>query len=89
MLMRHIAMAKTVKNRNSTLLLIDFILSKEGQTTLEAADYLPAHPDASTSPELSPIVPKKAGLKENFITPQKLFELNDKAEDVLKKYFKN
>jgi ABC-type Fe3+ transport system substrate-binding protein len=80
---------RNAPNPHAAMLLIDFILSKEGQATLEAADYLPAHPDASASPVLNSIIPRKAGLKENFITPQKLFELNDKAEDVEKKYFLN
>ncbi|HEY4135747.1 MAG TPA: extracellular solute-binding protein [Alphaproteobacteria bacterium] len=82
-------LVKGAPNPYSAMLLLDFILSKEGQATLEKADYLPAHPDATTSPALQHIIPKKAGLKENFITPQKLFELNDKAEASLKKYFKN
>lgn len=80
---------KGAPNPHAAMLLIDYMLSKEGQATLEAADYLPAHPDASTNAILASIIPKKAGLKENFITPQKLFDLNDKAEDALKKYFKN
>jgi hypothetical protein len=37
---------------------------------------------------LQPIIPKKANLKENFITPEKLFDLNDKSEALIKKYFK-
>ncbi|HEY4135746.1 MAG TPA: extracellular solute-binding protein [Alphaproteobacteria bacterium] len=82
-------LVKGAPNPYSAMLLIDFMLSKEGQDTLEKADYLPAHPDATTSPALAHIIPKKAGLKENFITPQKLFELNDKSEAALKKYFKN
>ena len=80
---------KGAPNPHAAMLLIDYMLSKEGQATLEAADYLPAHPDASTNAILASIIPKKAGLKENFIAPQKLFDLNDKAEDALKKYFKN
>lgn len=79
---------KGAKNPHAAMLLIDYMLSEEGQKTLEAADYLPAHPNVSTNPVLQPIIPKKAGLKENFITPEKLFELNDKSEALLKKYFK-
>ena len=79
---------KGSKNPHAAMLLIDFMLSEEGQKTFEAADYLPAHPNVSTNPILQSIIPKKAGLKENFITPEKLFDLNDKSEALLKKYFK-
>lgn len=79
---------KGAKNPHAAMLLIDFMLSEEGQATLEAADYLPAHPNAKTNPVLEKIIPKKAGLKENFITPEKVFQLNDKSDALLKKYFK-
>lgn len=75
-------------NPHAAMLLIDFMLSEQGQKTLESADYLPAHPNVSTNPVLQPIIPKKANLKENFITPEQVFELNDKSEALLKKYFK-
>jgi ABC-type Fe3+ transport system substrate-binding protein len=79
---------KGSRNPHAAMLLIDFMLSEEGQKTLEAADYLPAHPKVATNPALAPIIPKKANLKENFITPEKLFDLNDKSEALLKKHFK-
>lgn len=79
---------KGSKNPHAAMLLIDFILSEEGQKNFEAADYFPAHPNVKTNPILESIIPKKAGLKENFITPEKLFDLNDKSEALLKKYFK-
>ncbi|MGL4966193.1 MAG: ABC transporter substrate-binding protein [Inquilinus sp.] len=47
MLMRHIAMAKTVKNRNSTRLLIDFILSRDGQVALASGGLMPYRTDVS------------------------------------------
>jgi len=40
MLMRHIAMAKTVKNPNSAKLFIDFVLSAAGQTALSAGGLM-------------------------------------------------
>ncbi len=45
MVMRHLAMAKTVKNRNSASLLLDFILSQEGQTTVAAGGLMPYRDD--------------------------------------------
>ncbi|HEY4200754.1 MAG TPA: extracellular solute-binding protein [Devosiaceae bacterium] len=40
MLMRHIAMAKTAPNPNSSQLFIDFVLSKAGQTALSAGGLM-------------------------------------------------
>lgn len=79
---------KGSQHPHAAMLLIDFMLSKEGQQTLAGANYFPANPDVDINPVLQPIVPKKAGLKENFITPEKVFQLNDKSETLLKKYFK-
>ncbi|MNC94921.1 hypothetical protein D3C83_119060 [compost metagenome] len=79
---------KGSKNPHAAMLLIDFLLSEEGQKTLEAADYFPAHPNLKPNPVLTPVIPRRAGLKENFIPPQTLFDLNDKSEALLKKYFK-
>lgn len=45
MLMRHIAMAKTVKNPNSARLFIDFVLSQAGQTALAAGGLMPYRDD--------------------------------------------
>jgi ABC-type Fe3+ transport system substrate-binding protein len=56
----------------AAMLFIDYILSKEGQQRLRAADYFPARPDVSASPDLDKIVPKKIGLHENFISPTKM-----------------
>ena len=56
----------------AAMLFIDYMLSKEGQERLQAADYFPAHPAVPPSPDLDKIVPRKIGLKENFIAPAKM-----------------
>jgi ABC-type Fe3+ transport system substrate-binding protein len=56
----------------AAMLFIDYMLSKEGQQRLQAADYFPAHPDVPPSADLDKIVPKKIGLRENFIAPAKM-----------------
>jgi iron(III) transport system substrate-binding protein len=56
----------------SAMLFIDYLLSKEGQQRLQAADYFPARPDVPASPDLSAIIPSKIGLHENFISPEKM-----------------
>jgi len=56
----------------AAMLFIDYLLSKEGQQTLQGADYFPARPDVPASPDLDKIVPHKIGLHENFISPDKM-----------------
>ena len=56
----------------AAMLFIDYLLSKDGQQRLQAADYFPARPDVPPSPDLDKIVPRKIGLKENFIAPAKM-----------------
>jgi ABC-type Fe3+ transport system substrate-binding protein len=54
------------------MLFIDYLLSKEGQERLQAADYFPAHPGVPASPDLDMIVPQNIGQHENFIPPAKM-----------------
>jgi ABC-type Fe3+ transport system substrate-binding protein len=56
----------------SAMLFIDYLLSKEGQQRLQAADYFSARPDVPASADLDMIIPTKIGLRENFISPQKM-----------------
>jgi iron(III) transport system substrate-binding protein len=56
----------------SAMLFIDYLLSKDGQGRLRDAEYFPARPDVPALPDLDKIVPRKIGLKENFIDPVKI-----------------
>ena len=47
MIMRHMAMAKTQKNPNSTRLFIDFCISNAGQTALASGGLMPYRSDVS------------------------------------------
>ncbi len=67
-----VMMPKAPPHPHAAMLFIDYLLSKEGQGKLQSADYFPAHPEVSASPDLDKIVPHKIGLKENFISPPKM-----------------
>ena len=69
------------------MLLTDFILSKEGQKIMADAEYFPAHPDVEPAPQLASIVPKKAGYKENFVSPQQLKEQLESTDQIIQKCF--
>jgi iron(III) transport system substrate-binding protein len=79
---------KGVKHPNAALLLIDFILSKEGQEVLAGADYFPADPEVMPSPVLASVVPRIAGVPENFIGPDKLTKYTDSSEQIFRELFR-
>jgi ABC-type Fe3+ transport system substrate-binding protein len=79
---------KGAKHPNAALLLIDFILSKEGQQVLAGADYFPADPQVPPSPVLAPVVPRIAGVPENFIGPDKLTKYTDSSEEIFRQLFR-
>jgi iron(III) transport system substrate-binding protein len=83
-----ISVVKGTKHPHAAMLLLDFILSREGQKIMAAAEYFPAHPDVPSAPQLAGIVPKTAGYHENFVSPQKLKEYLESTDQILQTYFR-
>jgi len=83
-----VVLAKNAPNPHAAMLLIDFMLSKDGQQAFVAGDYFPANPAIEPPPELAGVVPSKIGMKQQFISPEKVNELNKKSEEWIKKYFR-
>jgi len=83
-----IMVAKSVKNPHAAMLLIDFYVGKEGQTLLKQQKYLPARPDIAPLKVLQKISPKYVGMKENFVSPDKLYNLAPEMMALQKKYFR-
>jgi ABC-type Fe3+ transport system substrate-binding protein len=79
---------KGAKHPHAALLLIDFLLSKEGQEILRGADYFPADPEVAPAQMLAPVVPKIAGVPENFIGPDKLMKHTDRSEEIFRELFR-
>jgi iron(III) transport system substrate-binding protein len=79
---------KGVKHPYAALLLADYILSKEGQQILRDAEYFPADPEVAPLPQLAPVVPKIAGVPENFVGPDKLIKYTDSSEEIFQKLFR-
>jgi iron(III) transport system substrate-binding protein len=79
---------KGAKHPHAALLLIDFILSKEGQEVLAGAEYFPADPQVPPSPVLAPVVPRIAGVPENFIGPDRLTKYTDSSEEIFRELFR-
>ena len=82
-----IQLVKGAKHPHAAMLLIDFILSKEGQIVLQKADYLPAHPEVDPQDTLRKIVPRLANIPENVISPLEFYARRDKALALYDKYF--
>src|SRR5439155_8281181 len=83
-----LALVKGAKHPHAAMLLTDFILSKEGQQIMAAAEYFPAHPEVEAQPQLAGIVPKKAGYAENYVSPQALKENLESTDQIIQKLFR-
>jgi ABC-type Fe3+ transport system substrate-binding protein len=79
---------KNAKHPYAAMLLIDYILSKEGQEILLGADYFPADPEVPPAPMLASVVPELAGVPENFVGPDKLLQYNDRSEEIFRELFR-
>jgi ABC-type Fe3+ transport system substrate-binding protein len=79
---------KTVHHPNAAMLLVDFILGKEGQEILAKAEYFPARPDVPPVERLEPIVPKTAGVPENFISSENLNKYTESSSKIWEDLFR-
>lgn len=79
---------KGVRNPHTALLLMDFLLSKEGQQILAGAEYLPVRPDVDPLPQIAPIVPARAGVEENFVTPENLNSHTERSAKIVEELFR-
>ena len=82
-----LSIVKDAPHPYAALLLADFILSKDGQQVLAKANYFPANPDVPPKAMLAPVIPKNAGVGEDFISPTKLVEMNAKSQQIYERLF--
>ena len=83
-----ISVAKGARHPNAAMLLVDFILSAEGQKIMAEAEYFPARPDVAPLPQLAPIVPARAGVAENFISPDKIGAYTEASSKLIDDLFR-
>lgn len=79
---------KGAPHPHAAMLLMDFLLSKEGQDILAAAEYLPVRRDVEPLARLAQIVPSRAGVKENFITPEQLNAYTESSMKIVEDLFR-
>ncbi len=83
-----IALARGARHPSAAMLLVDFILSEEGQKILAAAEYFPARSDVEPLPQLAPIVPARAGVAENFISPDNIGAYTESSSKIIDDLFR-
>lgn len=83
-----LAVVKGAKHPHAAMLLVDFILGREGQEIMARAEYFPAHPAVAAAPQLARIIPKKAGYAENYVSPQQLKAQLDSTDQILQRLFR-
>ena len=82
-----VMLTRSAPHPHSAMLFIDFLLSKEGQLKLQGADYFPARADVPANPDLDAVVPRKLGMKENFITPARFAADLKKSREIYERLF--
>jgi iron(III) transport system substrate-binding protein len=82
-----LALMKNAPHPHAAMLLIDFILSNEGQATLREAEYFPANPAVDPLETLRPVVPEKLGMKQVFLDTASFFDDRAKSIELQNKYF--
>jgi iron(III) transport system substrate-binding protein len=78
---------KGVRHPYAATLLVDFILSREGQQILADADYFPARSDVPPKETLASVIPERAGVPELFLSPDRLNQYTESSEKILEDLF--
>jgi ABC-type Fe3+ transport system substrate-binding protein len=83
-----VVMPKEIRHPNAAMLLMDFLLSRDGQQILAKSEYLPVRTDVDPLPQLAPIVPSRVGVQENFISPEKLVAYTESSSKIVEQLFR-
>jgi iron(III) transport system substrate-binding protein len=84
-----VALMNKAPNPHAAMLLIDFLLDKEGgQQMLSNVGYIPIHPDVPTIDKLNFIDPRKLGVGQLLLTVPRENEMNAKSTDMYKAMFR-
>ena len=81
-----VSIHKNAPHPNAAKLLVDFIISKEGQEVFRRADYLPAHPDVPAS--VPTLKPSEGKFRAHFFTPEQTEDTMPKWKLVIDELFR-
>jgi len=76
-----------VRHPHAALLLVDFILSRQGQQILADADYFPVRSDVAPKEALATVIPARAGMPELFVTPEELDHYTESSQKIFQELF--
>jgi len=82
-----VLLLKKAQHPYAAMLLIDFILSRDGQETLARSDYFPSNPDVPPAAYLRRIVPANIGMNEKFLRPEIWSAESERTQALYEKYF--
>ena len=83
-----LALPKGLKHPHAAMLLVDFILGKEGQKILADGEYFPVREDVPPEPSLKPVIDGVARAKENFVGPDTLARMTASSEKIIAEVFR-
>ena len=70
------------------MLLVDFILSKEGQAVFSKAGLFPAHPGVPASDVVAQVDPHLAKVPINFVGPELLDKMEKRSDEIYNELFR-
>lgn len=82
-----ILMLKAAPHPHAAMLLIDFVLSPEGQQVFAAAQYFPAHPGVPPLPEMRAFVPQHAGKRESIVDDDTQERERPRSTELFRQFF--
>lgn len=78
---------KNAPHPHAALLLMDFLVSEEGQKVIRDADYFPANPAIDVEASVSRIIPANNNMALKFLSEEDLFEGRSASIALQKKFF--
>lgn len=79
---------KTAPHPHASMLLMDFILSKQAQKILKKARYFPAHPEVKPAKQMQPFVPRLKGMKQFTVDAELMYSERKKSQAIFDRLFR-
>ncbi len=83
-----ISIVKGAKHPHASLLLIDFMLGKDGQEVFSKAGLFPARPDVAPSPVVAAVDPNVAKVPVNFILGETVDKYEKRSDEIYQELFR-
>ena len=82
-----VVLLKAAPHPHAGMLLVDFILSEEGQKIFADAQYFPAHPGVPPLPEMRGFIPRDRGKAESIVDDEVLDRERARSTELFRQYF--